>query len=254
MTRDEARFILLRYRPGTSDTKDPQIHEALALAKSDASLAEWWTQQVASQELVRRTFQQIQAPAGLMEQIISEQRSARRLTKHRRRLVGTAVAAIILLTAMVSGFVWHTFHPAPDNTLAVFAQQMTGNALRGYLMDLQTNDAGAIRAFFRGRQAPSDYTLPRPLQRAALIGCSVETWQSVKVSMLCLATGARTAPGTQNDLWLFVVDQNSVAGAPRDTRPHPLKAGRMAAETWSDHGKLYLLASTADPVVRQHFF
>jgi hypothetical protein len=254
MTFDEAKIILLRYRPGTSDEKDPQIREALALAKSDATLADWLTQQIASQQLMRDTFQKIKVPAGLMKQIIFEQRSARRPATNRRQLARTLVAAIILLTAMISGFVWHASHPAPDNTLAVFEQEMSGYALRGYLMDLQTNNAETIRAFFRAKQAPSDYILPPPHQQAAVIGCSVETWQSVKVSMLCLATGSRMAPGAQNDLWLFVVDQNSVTDAPKDSRPHPFQTSRMAVETWSDHGKLYLLASTADPALLQHFF
>ncbi len=254
MTRDEAKFILLRYRPGTSDAEDPPIQEALALANSDAALAEWWTQQVTRQHLMRDTFRQIKAPAGLKEQIISEQRAAGRMSEHRRQFGTALVAVVIVLTATISGFIWHTLRPAPDNTMAVFEQEMTRTALRGYVMDLQTNDAEAIRAFFRDRQAPSDYTLPRSLQQIALVGCSVETWQAVKVSMLCLATGARTAPGAQNDLWLFVVDQKSVTDAPGDSRPHPFKISRLAGETWSDHGKLYLLASTADPVVLQKVF
>ena len=39
MNHDEARQILLLYRPGTADAEDPQIAEALALAKREPELA-----------------------------------------------------------------------------------------------------------------------------------------------------------------------------------------------------------------------
>ena len=35
MNRDEAKTILLLYRPGTADAGDPEISAALALAKQD---------------------------------------------------------------------------------------------------------------------------------------------------------------------------------------------------------------------------
>jgi len=254
MNHDEAKLILLRYRPGTKDEEDPEIREALALAKGDAGLSGWLAKQVERQQLLRETFREIKAPAGLAEQIISEQMASQRMLKNRRRFERMAVAAALLMAAFILGFIWHGSRRPADDTLVIFENQMAGYALRGYTMDLQTNDAGEIRAFFRREQAPSDYTLSRPLQKATLIGCSVETWQSTKVSMICFATGAPLAPGTQNDLWLFVVDQKSVVDAPPDSQPHLSHVNRLTAATWSENGKLYLLATTVDePVFRKLF-
>ena len=73
MNRDEAKTILLLYRPGTADADDPQIAEALALAKQDPELARWLEEHCARQEALRAKFRQITVPAGLKEQIISEQ-------------------------------------------------------------------------------------------------------------------------------------------------------------------------------------
>ena len=38
MNRDEAKIILLLYRPGTADAGDPEVAEALTLAKNDPEL------------------------------------------------------------------------------------------------------------------------------------------------------------------------------------------------------------------------
>ena len=42
MNCDEAKTILLLYRPGTTDAEDAQTAEALALARSDPALARRW--------------------------------------------------------------------------------------------------------------------------------------------------------------------------------------------------------------------
>ena len=42
MNRDEAKNILLLYRPGTADAEDPQIAEALALAEQTRSWRAGW--------------------------------------------------------------------------------------------------------------------------------------------------------------------------------------------------------------------
>jgi hypothetical protein len=73
VNHDEAKNILLLYRHGMTDADDPQIAEALALAQRDRELTRWLEEHCARQFLLREKFRQISAPAGLKEQIISEQ-------------------------------------------------------------------------------------------------------------------------------------------------------------------------------------
>ena len=72
MNLNEAKTILLLYRPGTTDAEDPQIAEALALAKQSPELARWLAEQTARQTQLRGQFQQIPVPAGLQAQILAE--------------------------------------------------------------------------------------------------------------------------------------------------------------------------------------
>lgn len=253
MNRDEAKQILLLYRPETADAGDPQIAEALALAKSDAELSQWLAEHCARQNNLRNKFRQVAAPAGLMEQIVSEQAASQRMILNPWRFAQIAVATAAGVMLFLLGLFWLNQASPADDTLAIFKQQMAGHALRGYAMDLQTNDAGQIQAFLKQQHAPADYTLPGPLQQAAQTGCAVESWQSTRISMICFRTGQPLAPGTQSDLWLFVADQASVKDARLDSTPQISKVNRLVTATWAENGKVYLLGTTADEATLRKF-
>ena len=253
MNRDDAKQILLRYRPDTGDATDPEMAEALALANTDADLARWLAEHSARQKKLRDKFRQVVAPAGLMEQIVSEQAAARRATLIRRRFTQIAVATAAAVITVLLGLFWLNQGAATDDTLAIFQKQMTGYALRGYAMDLPTNDQTQIRAYLKQQHSPADYTLSRSLQQATPAGCAVESWQSSRVSMVCFRTGKPLPPGTQSDLWLFVADRSSVSDAPADSTPQISRVNRLVLATWTENGKVYLLGTTADESVLRKF-
>ena len=143
MNRDDAKNVLLLCRPDTADVADPQMAEALVLVKQDAELARWFDEHCTRQEILRAKFRQIPVPAGLKEQIISEQAALEKIIVWRRYPTLTAVAAIIVILFALAA-IWRQL-PAPDNTLAIYRNRMVGVALRGYAMDLATNNPAQIR-------------------------------------------------------------------------------------------------------------
>ncbi len=239
MNRDEIKNILLLYRPGTADADDPQIAAALARAKADPELDGWLAQHGARQLVVADQFRQIAVPAGLREQIISEQAAAGKIIFRRPKLALVATVAGLLL-AVLALFLFPK-RPA-DDTLAVYQKQMIGVALRGYAMDLATNAPVPIRAYLGQNHAPADFVLPAPLQHAELTGCAVAGWQNSKVAMICFR---RTTSGP-SDLWLFVVDRASVKNAPAEGLPQIGKVNRLMTATWTQGGKIYLLGVEGD--------
>src|ERR1051325_8947113 len=68
---EQAKEILLRYRPATVDDSDPEILEALELARRDPELAHWYAQHQAFHNIVRDRFKQLPVPAGLKEDILA---------------------------------------------------------------------------------------------------------------------------------------------------------------------------------------
>jgi hypothetical protein len=244
MNRDDARNILLLFRPGTADVTDPQIAEALALVKQDAELARWFGEHCARQEVVRARLRQIPVPPGLKEQIISEQAARRKTFDWRRLPALTAIAAaVVVLFVLVTPWLKSL---KSDNTLAVYQSRMVGTALRTYVMDLTTNNPAQIRTFLGQNHAPADYVLPAPLGKAAVTGCAIESWQGMKVSMICFSTGKPLSPGEQGDLWLFVVDRASVKNAPSAGPPQLARVNQLMTAVWTQGDKLYLLGTQGD--------
>jgi hypothetical protein len=66
------------------------------------------------------------------------------------------------------------------------------------------------------------------------------------VSLICFRTGKPLRPGESSDLWLFVVDRNSLPDAPRSKTPKLAKVNRLMTATWAEGDKVYLLGVAGD--------
>jgi hypothetical protein len=248
---NEAKTILLLYRPGTPDAEDPQIATARGLAKMDPELARWLEAHCARQFVIGEKFRQITVPAGLKEQIISEQAASEKARLWRPKYMLAMAAALVLLFGMLA-FFWLPKRGS-DDTLAIYQNQMVGIALRGYGMELTTNDPAQIRSHLAQNQAPADFVLPAALQKVAVAGCAVESWQNAKVSMICFRTGKPLPPGEQSDLWLFVVDRTTLAVSTVGDIPQFSKVNRLITATWTKGDKIYLLGTDGDEqTIRQY--
>ena len=124
VNHDEAKTILMLYRPGTADAEDPQIAGALALAKREPELARWLEEHSARQETLRSKFRQITVPAGLKEQIISEQAAFLERHARREKIVAVAAVAAIVVSLIVLAPFWLPRRATADNTLANYENQM----------------------------------------------------------------------------------------------------------------------------------
>jgi hypothetical protein len=132
------------------------------------------------------------------------------------------------------------------HSLGAYQSQMVYIATSGYGMTFATNDLKQIQNYLAQNAAPSDYTLPAPLEKTAVTGCAIETWGNSKVSMICFRTGKPLPPNQANDLWLFVVDRASIKDAPDSASPQFSKINNIVAAAWTQNGKFYLLATKGD--------
>ena len=245
MTINEAKTTLLLYRPGMADDDDPHLKEALALSKSNPELNRWLEEHWAAQEALRTKFKQITPPAALKEQIISEHAAAKRAAlRQPTTLTLTAVMALII-AGFLAVFLFPRNAP-PTDTLADYQTNMVSIAMRIYPMDLVTNNLAPIRAYLAQQQSPSTFALPARLQKAPVTGCTVEHWQSSKVSLVCFRTGKPLPPGSDSDLWLFVMDRSALKTAPDSPVPQYLKINKLITATWSQGDHVYLLEVEGD--------
>jgi hypothetical protein len=252
MTREDAQRTLLLYRSGTSDAVEPEIAEALTLAKQDAELSRWLELHCAQQATLREKIRQIPVPDGLKEQIISERPI---FTRQRiaLRAVALALAAVaVMLICWRAGVIGNG--PSADENFSVYRTRMVSAALRGYSMDFESGDPEKVRAYLTKEKVATNYELPTGLKKAATTGCAVEDWEGTKVALLCFSdSGPQSARG-KSDLWLFVVDRDAVKDAPISDMPQFAKVNKLITASWSQSGKLYLLGSFEDEQTIRRWF
>lgn len=246
MTLDEAKDILLSYRPGADDQQDPATREALRLAEQDAELGQWFAEHRARQSAIRAAFRSIQPPKGLREQILSER--PRLPVKHNFWKPATLIlAGATLLFLTLIGIEWKRHRDVQSElSFDSYRGRMVRGALRMYSMDLETNNLVAIRGYLGQRQARADYTLPAPLAETPTTGCGVLTWQGHRVSMICFDSGRPLKPGQKTDLFLFVLNQNAAGNAPKDAVPKIVPVNRMMTASWTEGDLTYILAAEGD--------
>ncbi|HXE42953.1 MAG TPA: hypothetical protein VN516_08005 [Candidatus Baltobacteraceae bacterium] len=252
MNRDEAKNVLLLYRTD-ADATDPQIAEALALAKNDSELSRWFEEHQVAQNALREKFRQIEIPGGLMQQIISEQKASVKNNARREKIVLMAAVATILISLGILAVFYLPrgsteqagTQPEPA-TLVQYESGMIYIATAGYQMDMVTNDLTQIRDYFARSKSPVDYVLPSQLEKTAATGCAVKNWNGAMVSMICFSTGKPLKPNQPGDLWLFVADHFSVKGAHVSATPQFSQINKIVVASWTQNGKLYLLATEGD--------
>ena len=235
MTSIEAREILLLYRPGTADSADPQMTEALALARQDPELGRWFEQHRAFQKAMRAGFRQIEVPAHLKTSLLIQKPAQRTFVTPRvwwRSPVWLSAAAAVLLVLGLAG-AWLR-PPSPDR-FANFQSRMVGAAQLQYRMDLETNDMQQVRQFMASRGAPADYDMTRGLERLQLTGGGRLTWRSNPVTMVCFDRGDKQM------LFLFVMKRSAVKDPPPKT-PQLAKVRQMLAASWTQGDNSYVLA------------
>jgi len=103
---------------------------------------------------------------------------------------------------------------------------MVGLALRGYSMDLTTNNMEQILAYLASNRAPADFVLSSALRQIPVTGRAVENWQAARVSMICFQRPETITGGGPNGLWLFVVDSADLRSA--GTVVGPIKSSGLS--------------------------
>src|SRR5438876_7602398 len=127
MNREQAKEILMLYRPGGPDRQEPEVAEALALADRDPDLGRWLEEHCATQAALKAKFRQISVPEGLKEQILSE-RKAHTVFSSRRKVALAAVCGIAVV--LIAGIAASLLRMREDDTFANFQNQMIGKVAR----------------------------------------------------------------------------------------------------------------------------
>jgi len=235
MTREEAKQILLCFRPGVADEADAETVQALKLAEKDSELQQWLEKHREFQRSVREQLRQTPVPEGLKARILAERPGSRSIWQKQEFL---ALAASIALLLSLAGY-WLA-RPA-EETFANFQSRMVGFALRTYEMDILSPDETKVREYLASHGAPADFALTPGLARMPVKGGGRLSWRSHPVGMVCFDL-------PQNEtLYMFVMDRAAVPdGSVPVGGPQIIPGKHLSTATWSDGRRIYLLAAPTD--------
>lgn len=236
MTREEARQILLLYRPDVPDADDSDLAEALALAQDDPELKQWLDDHLRQQTSFRRSFRSLPVPDELAARILAA-RQPKHVHLWRWHAPWLLAAATLILLGWLAQLV--IFSAAPDR-FENFQSRMVSTVLCEYRMDIVTNRDEAVRGFMAKREAPASYEIPLPLRNLKLTGGGLLRWRDHPVSMICYDRG------TNQMIFLFVVNRQ----APRDPpspSPRVKAVNKLTTASWTQGDWVYFLAAEKFP-------
>ena len=237
MNPQQAKEILLLYRPGTADGEDPQVREAIETANRDPELGRWFQNHCRFQEAIRAKFRQIETPQYLKAAVLAQRKIVRMEPWWRSPIWLTAAAAVFLLV------LWLPFRPrstVPDH-FANYREMMVSFALRAtYGMDWETNNQASLRQLLASKGAPANYDVPSGLEKLKLTGGGALTWRNHPVSMVCFDKGNKQM------LFLFVMPRAGLKDAPASTQPELNKISSYVTASWTQGEYTYLLAGAQE--------
>jgi len=235
MDRDQAKEILLRYRPGRDDMIDAETREALALVDRDAELARWFEQQQKADGAIRARLRETPVPADLKERILAERKVVRVDFGWPKPVLIAAAAAVVVLS-MVGLWVYQN---RAASELSAYRASMVRYVASGYNMYIKASSFDELRQVLAQKHWPTDFAVPDSLRNVTVIGGSAVPWNGQKVDLACMRSD-------KGGLWLFVVKEAALRNAPATATPQVEMVDPMATAVWSQDGNTYLLVVQGD--------
>lgn len=235
MDSQQAREILSAYRPGRGEETDPQIAEALAQARRDPELGRWLEQQSAFDAVVVAKLKQVPVPAGLKSRILAAPKIVQpQIRWFQPAYLAAAAAVLVAAVGVVWGLRWNAQRPFRN-----YREQMVQLVSRNYRMNVESKELEKLREAFASRGWPSDYVVPPSLQSIPLRGGMMFEWKGHKVSLICWGVEGND----QTKMWLFVTDSAGLPWVPSAAAPAKAGVDGLSTKSWTEDGKLYLLAA-----------
>ncbi len=243
MNREEAKQVLLLYRPGPSANNDPEFADALELARRDPELGEWFEEHRQFQETIKAKLCQLEPPNSLRQALLSQHKVVHLPAWRFKPVWLAAAAAVILLVALVR--FWPT--SMLPNRFDDYRAMMVSRATLQYGMEFRTKDQNALRQLIRAKGAPADYQLTPGLEKLPLTGGGSLHWRSNPVAMVCFDRG------TNDMLFLFVLKTDAVKDPPPE-QPRLAKVNSMMTVSWTRGDKTYVLAGPEEADFARKYF
>jgi hypothetical protein len=243
MDSQQAKEVLLGYRPGIDDPNDPPVAEALRQLAFDPGLASWFQRVQETDDAIRRRLREAPLPTSLKQRILAEHKIVRPDFAWQKPALIAAAAAAVVLAALSA---W-MFYRSANNGLNAYRTDMVRYVSSSYSSTfIKAASFDELRQVLAKKQWPTDFIIPDRLKSVTVIGGSAVEWKGHKVALACMKEGRR-------GLWLFVIDKSALPDAPRTETPRIEEVESAPTAAWSQDGKAYLFTVQGDEALLRKY-
>lgn len=235
MNRDEAKLMLAGFRANGADASDPDMAEAVAFARNDTELGDWFERERAFDRAVADQLERLHAPLDVKREILAGRRVAGWGVKRRFQWMPLAAAAAIALAFIGGLFLGQSGRSVDASYLAEFRQEMVELIPKGVALDVQSADLDDLIGHVALQSAPRPEVFPEILHGQTPMGCKVIDWKGKKVALFCFKKGE----GDIVHLFVAQLGANSPLAANERVIA---RARNFPTISWTEGGRHYLLA------------
>lgn len=236
MDKQEAKMILQSYRPGGQDAGDPAFAEALALARLDPELGEWFRQQTEFDQALSERLPGAPVPVDLRNAILAGHRSDAQLLRPAftwwKSPALAWAAAIVLLFAVAFLF---RDEGQPTLALAAYRTAMTGHLDRGFKFDVQSGSPAELQKWLEFERKFGAVELPPELGAGESIGCRIFDFEAKQSALICFTLPSKEV------VHLFMTDGRAFDAAGFDEGVICTPCSDWNTATWRQGSMIYLL-------------
>jgi hypothetical protein len=240
MNPEEARQILILFRPGVDDPSDPFFAEALRQAETDSDLAKWWAEEHEFDRVFAAQIKAMPVPGAIRTVIKARVRAQTNPTINWLRAAGLAAAALALAILIVN--VW----PRQAVPLDDYRGEMIGFVKLTPSLELETHKLEQIKDWLEQSHAPS-VVIPAGLAGFKPLGCRVLTFRGRKVTLVCFDRGGGKL------IHLLAVDSAILPKLPSRDGPIFEPEGEWMTAAWQENNQAYLLTTQGDKALLERY-
>ncbi|MBS0664642.1 MAG: hypothetical protein JSR48_15350 [Verrucomicrobia bacterium] len=231
MNNDESKFLLGAYRSNGRDADDPLLATALAQARTDPAVGEWFQRSQAYDAAIAARLRDVAPPAGLREAILAggrASRGARGRWRNPAPWLALAASVAVLLTAAVA--LWPRPAAAAATRLADFAIEDTVHGNHGS----HGVAAGALQASLSDSNHRLQSGVPMDFAALRSTGCRTLSFAGHDVLEVCFQRDGQ---------WFhcYIVRRADFPKLPADLRF--VEHARLASAAWADASHYFVVVS-----------
>lgn len=259
MNVEKAKELLSAGAPDLHTDANPELLEALELAKTNPDLQEWIAKQENLDPRIAAEVSEVPIPEGLEASLLKIV-GAGVPAKPKRNWRGLWIAATGIAAVLCLGFLY--LSPKGESLIQGVQASVRGTSQDSFdhfrdgmayyirnvyfQLDHTTTDLDSIENWLKENNTPVYQGVPEALQALVPIGCKRLDWQGRTVSLVCF----HTAEG--KIVHMFIMDRDGVEKSRFSDISTVANSNGLETGGWSTDQEIYLLVGS-DPEVDVEF-